>query len=412
MRILIITQYFWPESFKVNDLALGLRARGHVVEVLTGMPNYPAGRYFDGYRPTAPLEEDYHGIPVHRVPIVPRGNGRAIRLMLNYASYAVLASLRVLVLRRNRWDVAFVFGLSPVTLILPAVVLRGFGSVPFVVWVQDLWPESATASGLIRSPALVELIRRLSRWLYTRADLLLGSSQGFLPRLKALGARPERLGYLPNWAEDLFEEPGKSSAVREPWEGGFPIVFAGNLGRVQGLETVLEAATLLRDEPAVRRVLVGDGSLLPWLREEIAHRQLSDRVFLVGRRPLSDMPGLFAKAGALLVSLAPDEVISLTIPSKLQTYLAAGRPVLGSIDGEASRVIVEAEAGLTSPAGDANGLAVNARRMLRMPVEERDRLGESGRRYCRAHFSRDACLRGVESALARVAARDAGQDAA
>ncbi len=405
MRILIISQYFWPESFKVNDLALGLQARGHSVEVLTGMPNYPSGRYFDGYRPTSPLREDYHGIPVHRVPLVPRGRKRAWNLVLNYASYAFLASLRVVGLRRGRWDVAFVFGGSPITSIVPAVVLKGLARVPFVVWVQDLWPESVTASGLVRSPALVAPIRALSRWLYLRADLLLGSSQGFLPRLQALGARPERTGYLPNWAEDIFDRPVALPDVREAWEGGFPIMFAGNLGRVQGLETVLAAADLLRDEPDVRWVLVGDGSLEPWLAEESRRRGLSDRVHLVGRRPLSDMPGLFAKAGAMLVSLVPDEVLSLTIPSKLQTYLAAGRPVLGSIDGEASRVIAESGAGLASRAGDAAGLAANVRKMIRMPPDERARLGERGRAYCRAHFARDVCIDGIEADLRRLAGR-------
>ena len=307
-------------------------------------------------------------------------SGTRRRLVLNYLSYALLASVRVLAWgRRRRWDVAFVFEISPVTQIFPAVLLQRLAGIPFAVWVQDLWPESVTASGLVRSPALVGMIRRMSSWLYTRADLLLGSSRGFLPRLRALGARPERLGYLPNWAEDVFEEGGRPSPGREPWEGGFPIMFAGNLGRVQGLETVLDAATLLRDESDVRWILVGDGSLLGWLQDEIARRKLSGCVFLVGRRPLSDMPGLFAKAGALLVSLTADDVVSLTIPSKLQTYLAAGRPVLGSIDGEAGRVISESGAGLASPAGDAAGLAENAMRLARMSSDDLASLGARGR---------------------------------
>ena len=406
VKILLITQYFWPETFKVNDLALGLLARGHSVEVLTGMPNYPGGRYFEGYRPTSPWREDYHGIPVHRVPLVPRGGGRAWRLVLNYASYAVLASARVLGWgRQARWDAAFVFEISPVTQIFPALALRALQGVPTAVWVQDLWPESVTASGLVRSPALVAPVRSLSRWLYTRSDLLLGSSAAFLPRLEALGVKREMLGYLPNWAEDIFDTPLAAPQPPEPWEGGFPVMFAGNMGRVQGLETVLEAADLLRDDPEVRWVLVGDGSLHAWLREESRRRGLEGKVHLVGRRPLSDMPGLFARAGAMLVSLAPDEVVSLTIPSKLQTYLAAGRPILGSIDGEASRVIAESGAGFTSAAGDAAALAANVRRMARMPAGERDALGARGRTYCRAHFSRDACLSSVETALAGLVAR-------
>lgn len=403
VRILIITQYFWPESFKVNDLALGLQARGHLVEVLTGMPNYPAGRYFDGYRATSPLREDYHGITVHRVPLVPRGVGRAWKLALNYASYAALASLRVLGLGRQRWDVAFLFVGSPVTAILPAVVLRRAWRVPSVLWVLDLWPESVTASGLVLSPFLIGAIRRLSSWLYRSADLVLGSSEAFAPRLQALGVKPERIGYLPGWAEDSYAAPVDVRHASEPWKGGFTVMFAGNLGRVQGLETALDAAERLRDEPAVRFVLVGDGALRPWLEEEVKRRGLEGRVFLIGRHPVSDMPALFARASAMLVSLKPDEIMSLTVPGKLQTYMAAGRPVLGSIDGEAARVIVESGAGFVSSAGDAAGLAENVLRMLRMPAQDRERLGECGRAYCRANFDREVCLDTVEAALTRVA---------
>ena len=404
VKILIVTQYFWPETFKVNDLALGLQARGHAVEVLTGMPNYPAGRYFDGYRPTSPWREDYHGIPVHRVPLVPRGNGGAARLVLNYASYALLGSLRALGLGRRRWDAVLVFGLSPVTLILPAVLLRRLFGIPFLLWVLDLWPESITASGLVRSPWIVGLVRRLSSWLYRNAEAVLGSSEAFAPRLRALGVDADRIGYLPNWAEDAYAESAPAPVTPEPWEGGFPIMFAGNLGRVQGLDTLLDAAVLLRDEPSVRWVLVGDGSLLPWLEEEIRRRGLGSQVFLAGRHPVSAMPAFFARAGAMLVSLKPDEILSLTVPGKLQTYMAAARPILGSIDGEAARVIVESGAGLVSPAGDAAALAANVRRMLALSPSERAALGARGQAYCRDRFGREGCLDAVDAALSRVAA--------
>lgn len=408
VRILIITQYFWPETFKITDLALGLQSRGHTVEVLTGMPNYPQGEYFEGYHPHSPLRQDYHGIVVHRVPLVPRGGGRAVRLAMNYLSYAALASLRVLGWgRKRRWDVALVFEISPITQIFPAIVLRWIARVPFAVWVLDLWPESVTASGLVRRPALVAPIRRLSRWLYTRADLLLGASEAFLPRLQTLGARPERLGYLPNWAEDIFDHPAEAPDVREPWEDGFPVMFAGNIGRVQGMETLLDAAEILRAEDRIRWVLLGDGSSRDWVEQEAKRRGLMDRVFLMGRRPVTDMPALFTKAGALLVSLKSDDVVSLTIPAKLQTYLAAGRPVLGSIDGEAARVIAESGAGFASPAGDAAGLAANVMRLAQMGEEERALLGSRGREYCARHFARDVCLAGVERDLARISAMKA-----
>jgi glycosyltransferase involved in cell wall biosynthesis len=261
---------------------------------------------------------------------------------------------------------------------------------------------------MVRSPLLVGAIRRLSSWLYRSADMLLGASRAFAPRLRALGVPPDRLAYLPNWAEESYADPVPTESPSEPWEGGFTVMFAGNLGRVQGLETALDAAARLGAGSPVRWVLVGDGSLRAWLEAEVRRRHLGDRVFLVGRHPVSAMPAFFAKADAMLVSLKPDDVISLTVPAKLQTYMAAGRPVLGSIDGEAARVIAESGAGLASRAGDAEALAANVNRMLRMSPEERKRMGELGRAYCRARFDRNGCLDSVEAALTRVANRARG----
>lgn len=406
MRILLVCQYFWPEAFRVNDLVEALGGRGHEVTVLTGMPNYPDGRYHPGYRPWSPWLERHAGATVMRVPIVPRGSGRAARLAANYLSYAGLATARAVLTRRGPWNVSLVYQLSPVIQALPALALKKLRGVPVATWVQDIWPESITATGMVRSPALVAAARRLSRWVYAGSDLVLAQSQAFLAPLEAAGAAPGSLSFLPNWAEDLYTAPVERQPPSQPWERGFPVMFAGNLGRVQALETLLEAAARVPAAEEVHWVFVGDGPLRGWMEEEAARMGLEERVHFLGRRPVAEMPGLFARAGAMVVSLVRDPFMSLTIPSKLQSYLAAGRPVLGSIDGEGSRVIQASGAGLVSPAGDAEGLARDVVALRRMDPATRRDLGRSGRSYYDRHFDRKACMDILEGKLEGLAGRE------
>ncbi|WP_242392039.1 glycosyltransferase family 4 protein [Anaeromyxobacter oryzisoli] len=400
MRILLVCPYYWPEPFRVARVAADLKARGHEVEVLTGLPNYPAGRFYAGYGARGPFHEEHEGIAITRVPLVPRGAGGAIRLLLNYLSFAVTASWKALSLGRRRWDVVFVFQLSPVTAILPAVVMRALYGTPVAIWVQDLWPESVASTGFGRSRLLYAAARAISAWLYRRCDRIAGTSRAFRARLEALGVPGWRFSYLPQWAEDFFGERAKGPALAAPrWASGFPIMFAGNLGRVQALETVVAAAEQVRDDPEIRWVFVGDGSQREWLETEVSRRGLQDRIFLLGRHPAEEMPAFFAKAGAMLVSLKRDDTMALTIPAKVQSYLAAGRPILGSIDGEGARVIEEAGAGLTAPAGDPAALAELARRMKSLPAAERAAMGERGRAYSARHFSRERCVDELERLL-------------
>lgn len=401
MRVLIVTPYYWPELFRITDVAKGLRDRGHTVGVLTGLPNYPSGTVFSGYGFTGPFREERDGVSIRRVPMVPRGRGGALRLILNYLSYAITGSFRAMTVGREGWDVTFVFQVSPVTSILPAAVLRAIYGVPVVAWVQDLWPDVVESSGLARSKVMLRAIRAMSRWLYRRCDLILGSSRAFGPKLQRLGVAEVPFGYLPQWAEESFTTASASVEVpTTEWADGFPLMFAGNLGRVQGLETLLDCADLLRDDQEVKWVFLGDGSSREWLAEEARRRGLDRRVILLGRRPVEEMPAYFEKAAAMLVSLKPDDTMALVIPAKLQAYLAAGRPIVGSIDGEAARVIEESGGGWAAPAGDPVALAAVVRRLKALSPEARSEMGARGREYSGRHFSRSGCLDELERALA------------
>lgn len=405
MKILVITPHYWPEAFRINDAVAGLVARGHDVEVLTALPNYPQGQFFEGYGLGGPYRQVHGRARLYRVPVVPRGNGGGLRLILNYLSFALSATLRALMMGRGRWDVVLVMQTSPVTVILPALAIRAARGVPVVTWTQDLWPDSVVAAGFSRSRGLFAIIRALSGWLYRRCDRILTSSRAFQPRLEALGVRREYLGYLPQWAEEEYSAP-LSPALGDAadWARGFPVMFAGNLGRVQGLDTILAAAELLRTDPEVRWVFLGDGVMREWLTAEAQRKGLGDRVFLLGKKAVGEVPAYFAKAAVLLVTLKADQTMSLIVPAKVQSYLAAGRPVIGSIDGEGARVIEESGSGWASPAGDAQALTALVRRMKALAPEMRSEMGRIGKAYCEKHFSREGCLDTLEHALEEVVA--------
>jgi glycosyltransferase involved in cell wall biosynthesis len=367
------------------------------------MPNYPSGQYFSGYGIAGPFQEEYLGVAVSRVPVVPRGRGRAGRLFLNYLSYALLASLRLASQRGKRWDVAIVFQPTPITTIVPALVLRALKGVPIVTWVQDLWPETIAASGVVRSKLMVRAVAPFCRWLYRRCDYLLAQSLAYLPHLEDAGIDAARLTYVPNWAEEIYTAPPVTceDEARQAWEEGFVVMFAGNLGRVQALETILGAAECVKDL-TVHWVFVGDGSLRHWLEAEVGRRHLGNRVHILGRRPVQEMPRLFARAGTLLVTLKRGHVLSLTIPSKIQSYLAAGSPIIGSLDGEGARVINESGAGWATPAEDAELLAHSIRRMASLTAHERARMGQRGRSYYEEYFGRGLCIDKVERVITQA----------
>ncbi len=398
LKILVLTQYYWPESFRITDLAQGLRTRGHEVTVLTGMPNYPGGRFFPGYGAFTPAAEQHDGIAIKRVPLVPRFAGRGWQLAINYLSFALSASVLGPVRCRGRYDAIFVFEPSPITVGIPSAVLRRLKAAPVLFWVQDLWPESLEATGAIRSRRILGWVERLVRWIYRRCDLVLVQSEGFVGRVAALGAGPERIRVLPNWAEGLYRPVAvpADAPERALLPAGFRVMFAGNIGAAQSFETILDAAERLREEREIRWIILGDGHQRPWVEAEIARRGLADSVRLLGRHPMDKMPAYFALADALLVTLRKDPVFALTIPSKVQSYMACGRPIVASLDGEGARVIEAAGCGLTAPAGDAAALAQAVLALHRMPADERARMGERGRAFYLEHFERERLLDRLE----------------
>jgi glycosyltransferase involved in cell wall biosynthesis len=385
MKILVLSQYFWPETFRITEVVQSLRDAGCDVTVLTGQPNYPDGVVPPGYSAASLCTQIHDGLTIHRVPLVPRGHGSALRLALNYLSFLVSASVfGPWLLRGQRVDAILVFGMSPILQAIPAIWLARLKGARLATWIQDLWPESLSATGFVRNSTLLGAVAVVVRWIYRKNDLLLVQSQAFVePVVTMAGDTP--VVYHPNPGELAFSMKDIGQVSPLQLEPGFNVVFAGNLGTVQALDTLLAAVQLLRNEENVRFVLVGSGSRSAWLKQEVVRLGL-DNVKMPGRFPPADMPGILAQASTVLVSLVKDPIISQTVPSKVQAYLAAGKPIIASLDGEGARVVMEAGAGIACPAEDAKALADAVIRLRDAPPEELEQMSRRGLSFYEKNF--------------------------
>lgn len=389
MRLLIVSQYFWPENFRINDLASELVSRGHEVTVLTGLPNYPTGQIYEEYLIDSEKFSIYKNVQILRVPLLPRGNG-ALRLLLNYLSFSIFACvLGPWRLRGQKIDLVLTCQLSPVTVGLPGAFLAWLKNVPMVMWVLDLWPDTLKAIGVVKSRKLLAYVGSLVRFIYRRCDLILAQSRSFIPKIQSLAGPSIPVVYFPSWAEDVFQAEGLAPAPEVPVkDGAFNVMFAGNVGEAQDFECILSAATLLKGHSNIRWLIVGDGRMSAWVQAEIGLRGLAECVLLLGRHPVERMPEFFLQADAMLVTLADQEIFSMTIPGKLQSYLAAGMPIIAALNGEGADVVRAANAGLTCPAGKADALAEIVLKMAALPLSERQLMGNNGLEYSNREFDR------------------------
>ena len=385
MKILIVSQYFWPETFRITELVQSLRDAGCDVTVLTGQPNYPDGVVPPGYSAASLCTQIHDGLTIYRVPLVPRGGGSALRLALNYLSFIVSAAVfGPWLLRGCRVDAILVYATSPILQVIPAVWLKWVKGAKLVTWVQDLWPESLSATGFVRNKTILGAVAVVVRWIYRKNDLLLVQSQAFIEPVVQMAGRTPVI-YHPNPGELAFSKPSMDGPCPLKLEPGFNVVFAGNLGTVQALETLLDAAEILLPCLEIRLVLIGSGSRSAWLEKQVMHSLLKN-VRLPGRFSADVMPGILSQASVLLVSLMRSPIMSQTVPSKVQVYLASGRPIIAALDGEGARMVMESGAGLACPAEDATALAKAVLQLRATSAEELKRMGESGRRYYDENF--------------------------
>lgn len=409
MRILVVTQYFWPETFRINEVVAYLTADGHEVTVLTGRPNYPAGKTFPEFLEAPHTFANYAGAEIVRVPLIPRGQSR-LKLVANYLSFVGSGLLvGAWKLRGRKFDVVLAPQLSPVTSVIPAIMQRYLKKAPLVIWILDLWPETLRAVNTVKASWALNAIGKLVAYIYNRCDCILVQSRAFIPSIRKRTKRPLDIRYFPAWPEEMVEpsnedvEPAPEFA---PYADTFNVVFAGNVGEGQDMPTVLQAAAALKDRSDIRWIIVGDGRAAASVRAEIERLGLERQVIMLGRHPLERMPSFFKAAGALLVSLKPDPVFAMTVPGKVQSYLNAGVPIVAMLDGEGARVIEEAGAGLTCRAGDSAGLARAVCELAGWSAEQRAAASENARAYCHSEFDRTMLLARLTGWLAEFSRKD------
>lgn len=393
-KILVICQYYKPEPFRISDICEEMVKRGHEVHVVTGYPNYPEGILYDGYGKGQHIDEIVNGVKIHRCYTAPRGRGK-VRRMGNYYSYSIASTAYVLSNKcvasdGSNFDIVFCNQLSPIMMAHAAIAYKRKHKVPAVMYCLDLWPESLIAGGITRKSLIYKYYHGVSRYIYRTMDKILVTSRMFTDYLhKEFEIDKRKIEYLPQYAEEIFEPiPLKKE------NGIFDFLFAGNIGEIQSVDTIINAAKLLAREP-VRFHIVGGGTDLNRLRKMAKGM---DNVFFYGRRPLEEMPLFYEKADAMLVTLKADPILSLTLPGKIQSYMAVGKPVIGAIDGEASTIIKEAGCGLCGKAEQVDTLADNIKKFI-TENEKRNKYGLAARKFYKEHFEQEMFMDKLEDYL-------------
>ena len=391
MKFLIVSQYFWPEEFRINDLALELVKKGHEVHVITGNPNYPKGDFIKGYGYKY-LTETHHGIKIFRVPIFPRKNN-SLMLVLNYLSFIFFGGL-FSYFHKEKYDRVFSVNYSPITAILPAIIYCKKNKVKLSIWVQDLWPESIKAASNFQSESIQKWVGKLVKFIYLKSDLIFVSNYDFKYSIIEKGISSEKIKFFPNWAEDFFINTKELKPVRKDFSipDGFVIMFAGNLGEAQDLEAVLKAAELTKENNSIQWVFIGDGRKFKYLKETIKEKELTKTVSLLGRFPTESMPSFFKLADIMLVSLKDEYIFSLTVPGKVQSYMASSKPILAMLNGAGSKVVLEANCGLVANAGDYKKLAKNVLESYALSNETIEGLGSNAFNFYLKNYSKEKLI--------------------
>ena len=396
-KILVVTQHFWPENFRINDIVEGFLQDGIAVDVLCGLPNYPKGEWFPGYSAAGPFEEEWHGARLYRCKEVPRRGNTSVNIFLNYVSwpwYAAHALHRL----PGGYDAVFCFNTSPVLMCWPAIRYAKKHHIPFTNYVLDIWPENLYSVLNVKNKALRAIAQGVSDALYKKADRLIAMSEPLQQRLcQRTGMPPQKIAVIPQYCEDFYAVPQPDAALQAQFGGRFNLVFTGTFTPAQSLETVITAVQDARSRGAdmLHLLLVGDGMSRAALEAKVKELHAEDAVTFYGSVPATDIPKFTALADALIVCLSDSPDLGLTVPAKVASYMAAGKPVLASMDG-AGNAAVAAAGGLSSPACDAAALTDNLLALTRMAAAPRAAMGQSAKEYYLAHYRRSELLRKLE----------------
>jgi colanic acid biosynthesis glycosyl transferase WcaI len=392
MKVLIVSQYFWPENFKINDIANGLVERGFDVSVLTGKPNYPEGNFHKGYSFLNKNKETWNSIKVYRSPLIVRGKGSGFKLFLNYISFAFFASLRVLFIK-NKFDKILVYEPSPMTVGLPAIIAKYKFKIPIYFWVQDLWPESISAAGGIKNKQLLSAVNYLTKFIYNHCEIILVQSKAFIPYVINQNINIKKIKYLPNSTEKFYKPVDLNNIYKKLIPNGTNLMFAGNIGEAQSFETIIKTSYYLNKKGiAINWIILGDGRQKNIVKKRIKSLGIEKLFYFLGSYPSEEMPKFFAHADALLVTLKKTPIFAMTIPNKIQSYMACSKPIIASLDGEGRKVILESKCGYVVPSEDHISLAKTIIKFLELSEKEKEIMGLNGRNFFEKEFEREKQL--------------------
>lgn len=393
MNILVVSQYFYPENFRINVICKDLINRGHEVTVLTGYPNYPKGVFYDNYCPGIPYEKMWEGIKIERVKILERKNG-SINLIKNYISFIIYANRWVRKCKQN-YDICFVNGLSPITVALPAIKFKKKTNTPIIMNVQDLWPESVQYMLEINCKLIIKPLDILVNYIYKKCDAILCSSKCFVDKIANRKIAINKIFYWPQFAEIIETD---ASAMPQKVEGEFRIVFAGNIGEAQGLDIVIKAAKILeKDYPEIKWHLIGDGRDKDRLIKIAKQESLLETVIFIDRMSEKNAFAYIKSSDCAIITLKKNKLFELTVPAKLQTYLSAGIPIINTIDGEVKNIIAEAKCGYSSAGEDAVELSKSIMLLYNNSLTEREDMGINGKKYFDENYNENELMNTLEN---------------
>lgn len=387
MKILVVCQHFYPENFRINDICYELVKRGNQVTVLTGLPNYPEGKVLKEYKWHKNRKQIINGVNVVRCSLVGRGNS-TLMMMINYMWFAIFGSLKALFMKKD-FDIVYVYQLSPITMTWPAIVVKKMKKIPLIIHVLDQWPVSVTTGGISKQSLIYKILTIWSRNAYNNADLITCSSKSFKNYfINELGlSEKKKFLYLPSYAESDYEN------IESKQDDTFDLVFAGNIGPAQSVETIVEAANILKDNKKIKFHIVGDG-LSRKKCEDLANSYKLDNIKFYGYHKVEDMPKYYAIADAFLITMVNNDVVNSTLPAKLQSYMVAAKPIIGSISGEVFNVINEAKCGLCCESLDYKSLAdliLKASKSKKL-----EQWSKNSYNYYIRNFEKNKCLNDLE----------------
>lgn len=404
-KILFVCQYFYPETFRGNDIAFHLAEEGHDVHVVTGIPNYPKGKFFPGYGLFKKRHEVINGVRVTRLPLVPRGEDNKIMLMLNFFSFFIVGWFWMLFHALwHKYDLVFCQQLSPVMMSSPAVLYKKMRHVPLYTWVLDLWPESLTAAGGINNKYILGFFNLFVKSEYKNSDKILTSSKSFDQSILKYGDYKDKVIYYPQWGDGASNASGLNFALPEKLQelssnGDFIVMFAGAVGEAHGMECNMQAALKTKEYKNIKWVIVGDGRRLDWVRSFVKENGLEETVITLGRFPSETMPLFFEKADVMLVSLTDSPLFNMYSPAKIASYMAAERPIIAALNGEGGDVIRAAECGWNVKAGDSDSLAKLVIALSQTDRQELAVNGQKGKAYYDKFFTKDECLKKLDEIM-------------